>query len=145
MRRRPDRKATQPELSVSEMVDQLFNERWPTGHKMATVEVAQFVSEATGREVDRQYIYRIRTGKVTKVDAVILDAIAAFFGRPLNYFSRTSATEDDELSALLVTLRSRDNVTPDDLTPEAREELARLLRQAREVIDGGTTATPQGG
>ncbi|MFF5037503.1 hypothetical protein [Nocardia salmonicida] len=145
MRRRPDRKATQPELSVSEMVDQLFNERWPKGHKMATVEVAQFVSETTDRDVDRQYIYRIRTGKVTKVDAVILDAIAKFFGRPLNYFSRTTASEDDDLSALLVTLRSRDNVTPDDLTPEAREELARLLRQAREVIDGGTTATQQAG
>ena len=145
MRRRPDRKATQPELSVSEMVDQLFNERWPKGHKMATVEVAQFVSETTDRDVDRQYIYRIRTGKVTKVDAVILDAIAKFFGRPLNYFSRTTASEDDDLSALLVTLRSRDNVTPDDLTPEAREELARLLRQAREVIDGGTTAAQQAG
>ncbi|WP_280217875.1 hypothetical protein [Nocardia neocaledoniensis] len=128
------------------MVDQLFNERWPKGRKMATVEVAQFVSETINRHVDRQYIYRIRTGKVTKVDAVILDAIAKFFGKPLNYFSRPSSnSEDDDLSALLVTLRSRDHVTPDDLTPEAREELARLLRQAREVIDGGTTTSQKAG
>lgn len=128
-------------MSVPEMVDQLFQERWPKGRKLATVEVAEFVSKTTGRDVDRQYIWRIRTGRVHKVDAVILDAIAQFFNKPLNYFSRVDNSADDDVSALLVSLRSRDNVTPDDLTPEARDELARLIQQAREVINGGTTTS----
>lgn len=136
----------QPEQSVSEMVDGLFCERWPEGYKMATVEVAEFVSGRIGREVDRQYIYRIRTGKVQKVDARILDAIAEFFGKPLNYFStRRAVTDIDGDDALaqaqretdlqLVGLRSR------EITPEAQEELARLIRMARDIIDGDTATS----
>ncbi|MBF6388127.1 hypothetical protein IU444_28785 [Nocardia farcinica] len=129
----------QPEESVPEMVDELFRERWPEGHKMATTEVAEFVSRRTGMDLDRQYIYRIRTGKVRKVDARVLAAIGEFFGKPLDYFSPTRIEGDDELAQAqretdlqLVGLRSRDS----ELTPAARQELARLIRMAREVIDG---------
>lgn len=136
----------EPEQSVSEMVDGLFCERWPEGYKMATVEVADFVSTRIGRDVDRQYIYRIRTGKVRKVDARILDAIAEFFGKPLDYFSAREAAADingddalaraqRETELQLVGLRSR------EITPEAREELARLIRMARDVIDGDTATS----
>jgi hypothetical protein len=140
-------------MSLSSMVDELFWERWPEGYKNATVEIAEYVSRTTGLTVDRQVIYRIRTGKVSKVDARIAAAIADFFGKPGDYFSRRTANKagrpaaDDVLAQAeretdleLVGLRSAS-----ELTDDARAELARLLRQAREVIDGGTSPTEQAG
>ncbi|WP_306364986.1 helix-turn-helix transcriptional regulator [Nocardia sp. CC227C] len=121
------------------MVDALFHKRWPEGNKFATVEVAEYVSRRTGHNIDRQYIYRIKTGRVRKVDAQVLDAIAAFFGQPLTYFSEEQAhIEDAELAAALdaagmqiVGLRSR------ELTPIARQELLRLIRMTADVLEQG--------
>lgn len=73
-------------------------ERWPHGSRSATIEVAAFVARETGRDIDRQYIYRIRADKVKKVDGGVLEAIALFFGKPLGYFS---ANADDEMAAVL--------------------------------------------
>ncbi|MFE4460950.1 hypothetical protein ACFROC_26640 [Nocardia tengchongensis] len=114
-------------------IDALFTERWPAGNRNATVEVAAFVAQITGRDIDRQYIYRIRSGKVGKVDGAVLEAIAQFFGKPLGYFS---ATSDDEVAAVLreSRLQLAGLRTMGDLTPEAHAELRGLLDIARKVL-----------
>ncbi|MFE3194005.1 hypothetical protein ACFXHA_33725 [Nocardia sp. NPDC059240] len=120
--------------SVADKIDALFSERWPGGSRTATGEVALFVAEVTGRDIDRQYIYRIRAGKVRKVDGAVLEAIAQFFGKPLGHFS---AASDDEMAAVL--RESRLHLaglrTMGDLTPEAHTELRGLLEIARHVLN----------
>ncbi|MEV6770289.1 hypothetical protein AB0N05_16865 [Nocardia sp. NPDC051030] len=120
--------------SLADKIDALFAERWPAGSRAATVEVAAFVSRVTGRDIDRQYIYRIRAGKVRKVDGAVLEAIAQFFGKPLGYFS---ATSDDEVAAVLreSRLQLAGLRTMGDLTPEAHTELRGLLDIARQVLN----------
>ncbi|WP_155980911.1 hypothetical protein [Nocardia sp. CNY236] len=127
--------------TLANMVDELFVERWPQGNKFATVEVADFVSQRIGRDIDRQYVYRIRTGKVQKVDARILEAIGEFFGKPMTHFSSSSPSTDldEELEAVLaeggfqiVGMRSA------ALTPAAREEVLRLVKSLADVVKEGS-------
>lgn len=125
--------------TVAKMVDELFSRRWPDGYKFATAEVAEYVSASTGRDIDRQYIYRIRTGKVQKVDARVLAAIGAFFGQPPSYFSPVGLETDAELEAALVEgeiqiagMRSK------DLSPAARQEVLRLVKSLTDVVQKGT-------
>lgn len=75
---------------VESRVEALFEARWPGGKRASNAIVAEFVSRAVGRSIDRQYIYRIRTGRVRKVDAPVLEAIGQFFGKGLEYFSETT-------------------------------------------------------
>lgn len=119
--------------SLAEKVDALFQERWPRGSRSATIEVATFVARETGRDIDRQYIYRIRAGKVRKVDGRVLEAIALFFGRPLGYFS---ANADDEMAAVLreSKLHLAGLRAMGDLTPEAYSELRELVDIAQQVL-----------
>ncbi|MFJ9370546.1 hypothetical protein ACIRRA_39830 [Nocardia sp. NPDC101769] len=125
---------TRDRRSLADRIDALFAERWPEGSRAATVEVAAFVSQATGRDIDRQYIYRIRAGKVRKVDGRVLEAIAAFFGKPLGYFS---ANTDDEVAAVLreSRLQLAGLRATSDLTPAAHAELRELMDIARQVLD----------
>ncbi|NNH72456.1 hypothetical protein HLB23_21775 [Nocardia uniformis] len=119
--------------TLAEKVDALFLERWPRGSRSATIEVAAFVAGETGRDIDRQYIYRIRAGKVRKVDGRVLEAIALFFGKPFGYFS---ANTDDEMAAVLreSKLQLAGLRATGDLTPEAHAELRELMDIARQVL-----------
>ena len=122
--------------SVATRVEELFKTRWPRGNKTSNALVAEFVSRSVGRTIDRQYIYRIRTGRVRKVDVPVLEAIGQFFGKNLDYFSGVAPDPDDELQRALqdsglqiAGLRAK------KLTPEARRELARLVREASDIIE----------
>ncbi|QBS40786.1 hypothetical protein [Nocardia sp. CS682] len=95
--------------------------------------MAAFVASETGRDIDRQYIYRIRAGKVRKVDGRVLEAIALFFGKPLGYFS---VNADDEIAAVLreSKLQLAGLRAMRDLTPEAHAELRELVDIAQQVL-----------
>lgn len=123
----------QDDRSLADKVDALFRECWPEGSRTATIEVAAFVARETGRDIDRQYIYRIRAGKVRKVDGRVLEAIALYFGKPLGYFS---ANADDEMAAVLreSKLQLAGLRAVGDLTPEAHAELRELMDIARQVL-----------
>ena len=123
------------DASVATRVEELFKTRWPRGNKTSNALVAEFVSRAVGRTIDRQYIYRIRTGRVRKVDVPVLEAIGQFFGQSLDYFSGAAPDPADELQRALqdsglqiAGLRAK------KLTPEARQELARLVREASDIL-----------
>lgn len=130
-------------------LNRLCDERWPGGSRTANVELAEAIGRHVGRPVDRQYVWRIRKGRVKKVDSDVRDAICIFFGLPLDYFSTrgdvssassTSAehvAHGDELRNALRSygltiagLRAADN-----LSEAGRRDLGRILDEAVALLE----------
>lgn len=111
----------------------LCDQRWPNGSRSANVEIAAAVAEHTGRNIDRQYIYRLRSGVVKTVASDVRDAICLFFEVPLTYFSQAPAdgTLTEQLTAhglAVAGLRST------ELSDEGARDLARIFEEASEIL-----------
>jgi|GEM_PF-4268695 len=116
-------------------VEELFTDRWPRGNKVANALVADYVSRAVGRPIDRQYIYRIRTGRVRKVDVPVLEAIGRYFDKNLDYFSGEATPPADELDrALAESGMQIAGLRGKKLTEADRLQLARLVREANDLL-----------
>jgi hypothetical protein len=91
--------------------------RWPGGSRTANAEIADWVTAETGRNIDRQFVWRIRKGRVMKVDGAVRDAICSFFG------------VSEETGLQVAGLRA------DQLSSTGRAELATLLREVSRVLE----------
>lgn len=122
------------EAPVASKVDELFQRRWPDGNPAANAEVARYVTKVVGRTIDRQYVWRIRTGRVRKVDVPVLEAIGAYFGQTLAYFSGQASTDEDLEQLLTATGLEISGFRSAGLTPAGRRELQRVLLEANEIM-----------
>lgn len=128
-----------PQFAVE--LNRLCEVKWPGGDRSANNQLADYVSGHTGRTIDRQYIWRIRKGRVVKVDADVRDALCAFFKVPPDHFSRPSrrdlGTEVQE--ALERTGLQMAGLRASDLSDGVREDLTRLLNEVGRLIDAEKT------
>lgn len=122
------------EAPVAAKVDELFQRRWPDGNSAANAEVARYVTQTVGRTIDRQYVWRIRTGRVRKVDVPVLEAIGAFFGESLAYFSGRAPADEDLEQLLEATGLQISGFRSAGLTEAGRRELQRVLAEANEIM-----------
>ncbi len=105
-------------------------------------QLAAAISARTGREVDRQYVYRIRKELVRKVAPDVQTALADYFGMPADHFERAStesaeANRDTAFREALTThglalagLRSKE-----DLSEAGQADLERILDHIVELRD----------
>jgi len=122
------------EAPVAAKVDELFQRRWPDGNPAANAEVARYVTNVVGRTIDRQYVWRIRTGRVRKVDVPVLEAIGAFFGETLAYFSGQAPADEDLEHLLAATGLQISGFRSAGLTAAGRRELQRVLVEANDIM-----------
>ncbi|TSD94817.1 hypothetical protein FOS14_19435 [Skermania sp. ID1734] len=129
--------------STAARIDLLFARRWPDGYRGANTMVADFVSRRLKRQIDRQTVYRLRSGRVRKFDVAVLESIAAFFDESLDYFSGTTSAAgaketEPELEQLLrdrgFALAGQTSRKP--LSEQSKRELMRVLDEARLLLDG---------
>ena len=115
----------------------LCDQRWPGGSKNANTEIAEWVSARTGKDVDRQFIWRIRKGRVLKVEGDVRDAIRSFFGVPRNHFARDrdQSLGDEVESVIEQTQVELAGLRAAELSPAGRSELVRLLRHVSELFE----------
>lgn len=65
-------------------------------------QIAAAINERTGRDVDRQYVYRIRKELVRKVAPDVRAALADYFDMPADHFEQPAAAPaevDDDTAA----------------------------------------------
>lgn len=118
-------------------LNRLCEARWPGGDRYANALMAEWVSEKTQVERDRQYIWRIRKGRVNKVDADVRDALCSFFGVPTDHFSQAGRrTMGQEVGAVLEqTGLQVAGLRADELSEAGRNDLARLLREIGQIFE----------
>lgn len=118
-------------------LNRLCEARWPGGDRYANALMAEWVSEKTHVERDRQYIWRIRKGRVNKVDADVRDALCSFFGVPTDHFSQASQrTMGQEVGAVLEqTGLQVAGLRADELSEAGRNDLARLLQEIGQIFE----------
>lgn len=118
-------------------LNRLCDERWPGGDRHTNVLISDWVTDQIGRVIDRQYIWRIRKGRVAKVDAEVHHAICSFFGVPNDHFttaSRRSLGEEVEHELERTGLRIA-GLRSDQLTEAGRNDVARLLRELGQILE----------
>lgn len=118
-------------------LNRLCDAKWPGGDRNANGQMAEWVSRQINREVDRQYIWRIRKGRVYKVDADVRDALCSFFDVPNDHFSLAARrTVGQEVEAAIAqTGLQVAGLRADELSAEGRSDLARLLREIGQVLE----------
>ena len=110
--------------------------RWPGGSRTANAEIADWVTAETGRNIDRQFVWRIRKGRVMKVDGAVRDAICSFFGVSKDHFSSNPRTLGEEVQAAIEeTGLQVAGLRADQLSSTGRAELATLLREVSRVLE----------
>ncbi|HEY5853251.1 MAG TPA: hypothetical protein VIW24_04140 [Aldersonia sp.] len=119
---------------VAAKVDELFQRRWPDGNPAANAEVARYVTTVVGHTIDRQYVWRIRTGRVKKIDVPVLEAIGEYFGETLAYFSGKAPADEDLAQLLAATGLEISGFRSAALTAAGRRELQRVLVEANEIM-----------
>lgn len=117
-------------------LNELCAARWPGGSRNANADIATAVSAKLGRPVATQYIWRLRTERIRKPDYSIVNAIAGYFGVPIEHFDESELSSPDPI--LSESMRrhglSVAGLRSSELSPEAVDELERLLGQAAEVL-----------
>ena len=60
----------------------------------------QDVEKGTDHAVTAAYVWKLRAGQATNPSYKVLEAIAAFFGVPIDYFASTQTVSDDYVQRL---------------------------------------------
>jgi transcriptional regulator with XRE-family HTH domain len=100
-------------------------------------EVADAISQETGRDVSYKYLSQLRNGTRADPSYAVIDAIARYFGVTSDYFSASEdqARETEEELRLLTAIRSagiRDiAVGADGLSPRSLSAIVDIIRGFR--------------
>ena len=128
-------------MNYAAELNRLCDERWPGGSRSANVELAEAVSDATGRSIDRQLIWRLRKGHVRKVDSDVRRALCDFFGVAHTELDdgRSNSVPAQSTEELRTQVRDRGlsvaGLRASDLSDQGRRDLERILSEAVEVLE----------
>jgi transcriptional regulator with XRE-family HTH domain len=127
-----------PDLAAK--IDHLFTTVFPAGRGPYTYkEVAEGIEKVTGEPVSDTTLWKLRTGKANNPTKRIIEGLAAFFGvNPAYFFDDETARQVGDEIRLLALLRDsgvrgaqlRSFV---DLSPEARDMIAQLIKSTAEL------------
>jgi transcriptional regulator with XRE-family HTH domain len=123
--------------SLAAKLEALIHEHYAGhgGKVPGTAAIAKEIRERTGLRISTGTLHKLRTGETTVPTGTRLQALAAFFGRPMAFFlDREASNADMDLAVALrdkgvraIALRSA------DLSEKSRKAILDMIDRAREI------------
>ncbi|TCO52647.1 XRE family transcriptional regulator [Actinocrispum wychmicini] len=121
--------------ALSAKLDALIQEHYAGRKVPGTAAIAKEIREQTGFRISTGTLHKLRTGQTEVPTGSRLEALAAFFGRPMAYFLDHEASTDD--MNLAVALRDKGvraiALRSADLSEKSQKAILDMIDRAREI------------